>query len=193
MHISKWVIHIIAVTGTAHCQRQVAFVLTILAILDHKISQKLAFLGYWYKCIHGTPIHLKDAARTKLGGHESSKMRAFLPNIPIYSGVTQRSAPTTLLVGCKWQRQSQLTSCHLASTPLKGDDSWRIVCVILSLTLIVGNLPILCILSCLLPHFLPIHVHENHFFFWKPGGHDRVFVSMVAAPLALDWPWSNSE
>ncbi len=25
---------------------------------DPKIGQKLAFLGYWHKCIHGTPIHL---------------------------------------------------------------------------------------------------------------------------------------
>ena len=32
--------------------------LRILAIDDPKISQKLAFLGYWHECIHGTPIHL---------------------------------------------------------------------------------------------------------------------------------------
>ncbi len=34
------------------------YCLRILAIDDPKISQKLAFLGYWHKCIHGTPIHL---------------------------------------------------------------------------------------------------------------------------------------
>ncbi len=36
----------------------VGWLLRILAIDDPKISQKLAFLGYWHKCIHGTPIHL---------------------------------------------------------------------------------------------------------------------------------------
>ncbi len=32
--------------------------LRILTIDDPKISQKLAFLGYWHKCIHETPIWL---------------------------------------------------------------------------------------------------------------------------------------
>ncbi len=36
------------------------WVLRILAIDDPKISQKLAFLGYWHKCIHGTPSHSEN-------------------------------------------------------------------------------------------------------------------------------------
>ncbi len=41
----------------AHGQKELN-PLRILAIDVPKISQKLAFLGYWHKYIHGTPIHL---------------------------------------------------------------------------------------------------------------------------------------
>ncbi len=47
-------------TLTRLCYQQLhnETLLRILAIYDHKISQRLVFLGYWHKCIHGTPIHL---------------------------------------------------------------------------------------------------------------------------------------
>ncbi len=52
----------------------------------------------------------------------------------IYNGVTQRSAPITL----DWlgnisspAKLSQLTSCHMASTPLQSDRLWRVVLLVI--------------------------------------------------------------
>ena len=38
--------------------------------------------------------------------------------------------------------------------------------------------------TCIFTHNFPVFCHENTHF-WRPGGHDRVFVSLVAAPLYL--------
>ncbi len=48
--------------------------LRILAIDDPKISQNLAFLGCWHKCIHGTPTIgsiLKFESKLMMSGQAS--------------------------------------------------------------------------------------------------------------------------
>ncbi len=107
----------------------------------------------------------------------------------IYIGVTQRSVPTTLLIGWNWQ--SVVNSRHVTwhqhlwkVTDCEGlcilgaqhhnrlekvlllSSYWWFSCT-KQAKIVSTDLTFRPILSCL----------------WKAGGHDRVFVSMVAAPL----------
>ena len=133
----------------------------------------------------------KGAARPKLGGHEyghHAKLRVFPWCMTIYRGVTQRSAPSTILIGlgtllCTKQ---SVRVCHFAKVLMPTDMTWddefttALIAVLYSLH---GRVTCACIYT-ILAHFGLLIVHENCHF-WRLGGHDRVFVSMALDLLQM--------
>ena len=129
----------------------------------------------------------KDAARPKLGGHEfpqsaadwGHSYNAWVFIVVLHRGPRPSHANWLL---CEYFLTSwacfRTTTCHLASTPCR--------CCNLTMDLLY--------FACILAYFglkTRFFVHENTNF-CKPGGHDRVFVSMVAASLVCadikgDW------
>ncbi len=123
-----------------------------------------------------------------------------MPYMTIYSGVTQRSVPITLLIGQDWESmvglvQQKVDSCHVTwhwhlCKVTNRDEWWRTLTHIMVLgaknapsckveCIVCGQIGVFNHLWCPNVHIL-LGFSDN---LLKPWGHDHVFLSMVAAPL----------